>query len=258
MNEVAPGAGWLKQILHICAESELTHIDLLLDQSDWAHAAVPALQRLTPAANWFSLFSGTPEEGLLRQAPLLMRLELEHWRHKAWLEELIGTCALESRLLLMLTPHPFEELCRTLQALSRVQWGGCPSLLRFYDPRVFPALLDTILTPDQRAPFLQLASFWSWLDRDGQPHWRDGECSAEPPRKPPPATITDAQHAQISGLSETQQLLDDRRFSHIGSNHEQRFAVLYPWVLQASKEEHFVEPGSYVLKQLSSIQSRDV
>lgn len=258
MSDVAPGAGWLQQIQHICAESELTHIDLLLDQSDWQHAAVPALQRLSPAAPWFSLFSGTPEEGLLRQAPLLMRLELEHWRHKAWLEELIEACALESRLLLLLTPHPFEELCRTLQALSRVQWGGCSRLLRFYDPRIFPELLDSILTPEQRTPFLQLASFWSWLDRDGQPHWQDGECSAEPPPKPLPVTLTDAQYEQISCLSETQQLLEDRRFSHIGSNNEQRFAALYPWVLQASREAPFLEPASYLLKQLLNIQIKDV
>ena len=157
---------WQEQIDRALAEAGVLHIDLLLDQTGWGHSAIAALQQLSPAAPWYSLFTGTPEETLLHHAPILMRLDLQHWQHKAWLEELVEVCVNESRLLLLVSPLPFETLSQHLRALSQVQWGGQGALLRFYDPRILPELLGGILTSEQCLPFQKLASYWSWLDRD--------------------------------------------------------------------------------------------
>ncbi|MGY2184479.1 DUF4123 domain-containing protein, partial [Pseudomonas agarici] len=102
----------------------LQQVNVLLDQADWNNCAIPALKMLRPQVPWFSLFSGTPEENLLGQAPLLMRLNLTHWQHKAWLEELLTQCATEARLLVVISPLPFDTLSQALQALSQVKWGA--------------------------------------------------------------------------------------------------------------------------------------
>lgn len=115
---------WQEQIEQVCASVGIQQVDLLLDQSAWNNCAVPALKMLRPEVPWFSLFSGTPEENLLDQAPLLMRLDLAHWQHKAWLEELMTHCAADARLVVVISPLPFEALSHALQALSQMQWVG--------------------------------------------------------------------------------------------------------------------------------------
>ena len=143
---MATPAQWQEQIEQVCVRVGIQQVDLLLDQSAWNNSAVPALKILKPPVPWFSLFSGTPEENLLDQAPLLMRLDLSHWQHKAWLEELLTHCAADARLLVLISPLPFEVLSHALQALSQIKWGGQGGLLRYYDPRIFPLLMTSILT----------------------------------------------------------------------------------------------------------------
>ncbi|SEK44531.1 protein of unknown function [Pseudomonas agarici] len=167
---------WQEHIERTCASVGLQQVNVLLDQADWNNCAVPALKMLRPQVPWFSLFSGTPEENLLGQAPLLMRLNLTHWQHKAWLEELLTQCATEARLLVVISPLPFDTLSQALQALSQVKWGARTGLLRYYDPRIFPLLTSAILTDNQRTEYLQAVNYWGWLDRDDQPQWLQGNC----------------------------------------------------------------------------------
>jgi hypothetical protein len=249
---------WLEQIEQVCASAELQQVNLLLDQADWRHCAVPGLQALSPKAPWFSLFTGTPEEKLLDQAPLLMRLDLTLWQHRAWLQELIEHGASEARLMVLVSSLRFEELSHALQALFQMQWGGQAGLLRFYDPRIFPVLINAILTREQRAEFLQVARFWGWLDRDGQPQWLQGSHrkQQEGIQVSPFVEISDEQCARIGCIGDAQRLLKGGKFDHLEGTKEQRFNLLYSLILQAGQENYFGDLNAYVRQNLpvSSVQ----
>ncbi|MCY1413281.1 hypothetical protein D9M71_287090 [compost metagenome] len=241
---------WLEQIGYTGAEVGLHYVDLLLDQTGWPASAVTTLQRIHPAMPWFSLFSGTPEEPLMEQGPLLMRLDLQQWQHRAWLENLIEQAGKDSRLLLLVTPQPFEDLRQTLQALLRMQVGGQPGLLRYYDPRVFPWMLADILDAQQCDAFLKVASFWSWLDRDGQPQWQQGTCAADPQilDVPEPFALTDAQFDSFGCISEAQRLMTEHAINGSGISQEQLFRRLYGWVRKAGDEGYVGDLKDYIAK----------
>ncbi len=238
---------WLRQIEEVCAIVDIQHVDLLLDQTAWDNCAVPALRHMQPEAPWFSLFSGMPEENLLDQAPLLMRLNLTYWQHKAWLEELLENCATDARLLVVISPLSFEVLSQALQTLSHVQWGGQSCLLRFYDPRIFPVLMGSILSDEQRARYLQLVSYWGWLDRDHQTQWLTGTYPAgQGNGLPAVQAINDEQYDLIGCIADAQKLLVSGKFSGLDESSEQRFALLYERVVQASRENYFGGLSEYV------------
>lgn len=185
-----------------------------------------------------------------------MRLDLGHWRHKALLEDFYTVCRLESRLMLLLSPLPFEDLSERLTALLQMELGGGGGILRFYDPRIFPELLSGILTDEQSAPFRQTASFWGWLDRDGQQQWLRGDCYPDQigGELPPVLMVTDAQYELIGCISDANQLLDDRRFASLGNSLEQRFAVLHALACQNSAANDFGTFPDYVIRQLAENQ----
>lgn len=244
---------WLEQIEQVCASVDVQEVDVLLDQAGWSHCAVPGLQALSPKAPWFSLFTDTPEEKLLDQAPLLMRLDLTVWQHRAWLEELIEHGASEARLMVVVSSMRFEELSHALQALLQVRWGDRSGLLRFYDPRIFPLLLNTILTHEQRAEFLQVASCWGWLDRDGQPQWRPGTRQRKQSgvEVSPFVRLNNEQCARVISIGEAQQLLNGGQFDHLDSTREQRFELLYSLILQAKQESYLGNFIDYIRQNLS-------
>lgn len=243
---------WLEQIEQVCTTAEVQQVDLLLDQAAWSKCAVPGLQQLSPKVPWFSLFTGMPEENLLDQAPLLMRLDLSIWQHKAWLEELIEHCAADARLMVLISPLPFEELSHAVQALSQMQWGGQAGLLRFYDPRIFPVLMNAILTGEQRAEFMQVACFWGWLDRDDQPQWLQSNCLTKQRgiEVSPFVELSDEQCEMIGRISDAQKLLGDGKFDHLDDSQERRFEMLYSIVMQASRENYFGDLGEYARQRL--------
>lgn len=255
IQHVAPAMPelWLEQIENTSAEVGLHHVDLLLDQTSWATSAIPTVKRIQPEMPWFSLFSGTPEEPLIEQGPLLMRLDLQQWQHKAWLEDLIEHAGGDSRLLLLVTPRPFEDLCFVLQGLSRMQVGGHPGLLRYYDPRIFPWMLSDILESEQRNTFLQVASYWSWIDRDGQPQWLQGICAADPQplNVPEPVALTDAQYESFAWISDAQKLMAKGIIPSIAMSKEQMFRKLYAWARRASEENYFGEFEKYLVRHLA-------
>ncbi|AZE56916.1 hypothetical protein C4K03_4778 [Pseudomonas synxantha] len=188
------------------------------------------------------MFSGTPEESLL------MRLDLAYWQHKAWLEELMTHCASDARLLMVISPLPFEALSQALRALSQMQWGGQAGLLRYYDPHIFPLLMSSILTADQRAEYLQAACYWGWLDRDVQPQWLQSNCQAHQVdiEVSPFLSLSDQQCNLIGRIGDVQWLLDGGDFDHLDTSQERRFTSLYSFVVEASQENHFGDLTKYV------------
>ncbi len=236
-----PFSAWLDQITHMASAADLDHVDLLVDQTNCELPILPALRLIDPAIPWFSLFSGLPEEALLEQAPLLMRISLDNWRHKSWLDEMIEHLAPQSRLVLLLSPLPFDSLARTLQGLSQLEWGGQSGLLRFYDPRVLPHLLSRVLSPEQSEQFLRVALFWSWLDRDQQPAWQTGTYDSCTPllESTPPMALTDEQYFRLGNLSDAQQLLGLASERLPNGTCEQQFEACYRLVLRAEQEGYF-------------------
>jgi hypothetical protein len=241
---------WQQQIEQVCATVDIHQVDLLLDQTAWNNCAVPGLRQLRPEVPWFSLFTGTPEENLLEHAPLLMRLDLTHWQHKAWLEELMNHCAADARLLIVISPLPFEALSRAMQVLSQMRWGGQTGLLRYYDPRIFPVLMGSILTDEQRAQYLQLACYWGWLDRDAQPQWLAGTYGADQAEIFSCMDLSDEQCDLIGCISDTQKLLDSGTFEHLDRSPERRFSMLYSLAVQASQENYFGDLNDYLEQAL--------
>jgi hypothetical protein len=245
---------WLEQIEQVCATADVHKVDVLLGQAGWGACAIPVLEAIHPKVPWFSLFTGTPEENLLDQAPLLMRLDLTIWRHEAWLEDLIEHAASEDRLLLLISPLPFDELSHALRALSQLQWGGQSGLLRFYDPRIFPMLINSILTPGQREHYLGVASYWGWLDRDQRAQWLQGHCLEERSRPdvPPYVELNDEQFERMGRITDAHKLLNGGKFEDLGEGREQRFALLYSLISQASQENYFGNLSEYVKRRLNT------
>lgn len=243
---------WQKQIEQVCARVGVRQLDLLLDQTDWNNRAVPALKMIRPQVPWFSLFSGTPEENLLDQAPLLMRLDLEQWKHRTWLEQLMTHCATDARLLVVISPLPFEVLSLALQGLLQMKWGGQAGVLRYYDPRIFPVLMNSILTDEQRAEYLKVVSYWGWLDRDEQPHWLQGsgQMYQDDIQVSPGLDLSDQQCDLIGSIGDAQRMLVGDNFEGLGASLESRFASLYTLVVQASQENYFGSLTEYVRKKL--------
>ena len=245
MTETTP---WQVQIEQVCATVGVHEVDLLVDQANWHINLVDALEQLRPAVPWFSLFTGTPEENLREQAPVLMRLDLTHWQHKAWLEELVTHCASDARLLVVISPVSFETLSRALRSLLQIRWGGQRGLLRYYDPRIFPLLMSSILTPQQRAEFRQLVFYWGWLDRDDQAQWLKGHSlgGQRAVEVAPFLELSDEQYELIGCISDAQELLVSDQFNQLCECAEQRFSLLYSFVLQASRENYFGDLKAYV------------
>ncbi|MFF7710194.1 DUF4123 domain-containing protein [Pseudomonas sp. NPDC007930] len=242
---------WLAQLTAVAEENHLGHFDLLLDQTGLAMPAVPGLCHIDPPMPWHSLFTGSPEQHLLDSAPLLMRIDLGHWRHIDWAEQLIEHCGPEARLLALLSPLPFSALATALSALAQAALGGQRALLRYYDPRVFPELMGHILAPAQRECFLATAWYWSWLDRDGVGQWLRGNYAGERGPVGPPMAISDEQLELIGCISEAEPLLALPGLQCLAEGAEQRFQRLYRYALQASRAGAFGPLEAYVLAQLA-------
>lgn len=247
-------AHWIAQVESLCGAANVGHVDVLIDQAAWDVSILPGLHLLQSSMPWFSLFSGMPEESLLTQAPILMRISLDNWRHKAWLEELIEQAGPLPRLMLLISPIPFDALAKTLQGLSQLEWGGQSGLLRFYDPRVMPTLLASVLNAEQKEQFLRVALFWTWLDRDQQPVWQPGTYRSNQLATATSTAIamTDDQFDRLGSISDAHSLLGVAREKFPELSYEQCFACCYRVVLQASSENYFGDLKLYAKQRLGN------
>lgn len=244
-------ADWLAQIEVVCGEVEIHHVDILLDQADWINAALPVLRVMKPQAPWFSLFTDTPEEHLLHVSPLLIRLDITQPEHKAWLAECLSYYS-NNRLLVLISPLAFEDLSKATRAFSQAKRGGRIGLLRYYDPRVFPVLMNSIFSPEQRSLFQQITAYWSWLDRDEQPRWLQGKGEAQLSSATVVECIemSDQQVEWLGCITDAQILLDEDRSFAVGSNNELSFLNLYELAIQAGNSGYFGCLADYVDGQI--------
>ncbi len=137
-----------------------------------------------------------------------MRLHFPVSNHRGWLEQLVEHFAGTPRLTLLISPLSFDLLCRHLQSLSQVHWEEQTGLLRYYDNRIFAPLFEHVLTSEQRAAFTDIALFWSWRNRDGDPTWKAGTWIPERVLTDDPemSRVDDAQVAMMGGISDAEAL----------------------------------------------------
>jgi len=203
------GAAWLKQATALCTAARQDYIDVLVDQAGTAQPLQQALNQINPPLRWFALFEGTPEAATEEYSPLVMRLHFSVASHQRWLEQLVQHFSATPRLTFLISPLAFDLLTTHLQALSQVQWEEQTGLLRYYDNRVFPSLLEHVLTAEQQTAFTDIALFWSWRDRDGEAVWKTGTWT--PYRQladaPEMSRISDAQVEVMGCISDAEMLM---------------------------------------------------
>lgn len=152
------------------------HLYCLVD-----HAGMPGLHRELVRAGvpWTSLFAASREEAILQAAPLLFSLDRHarrtHGQLLTWLSRR-GTYT--SSLLMLSSPLELEELRRRLARRMQARISeNMDVLLRFFDPRVFEALMAT-LDKQQRDAFVGVADSWWYIDRCGKVVAQPARCDA--------------------------------------------------------------------------------
>ena len=155
-----------------------------------------------PPLSCYSLYEGLPEAELIHLAPLLVRVDLRQSLQRQWLCSLVEHLQRREVLLALVSSWPFPTLAHHLGRCLHAWNGGYPGLLRYYDPRLFGAMMEMLL-PEQRRPWLTPAVLWSWLDRDAQPQRLMGESERGMPEVDfPPTELTDSQLEIIGCLAD--------------------------------------------------------
>lgn len=156
---------WIEEVVVTCRKSGIDYLDVLVDQSGLGFSVIPALNVLS--VEWQSLYQGLPEEFIVDDAPLLVRIILDDVQQVQWLQEISQRVVVQAPLLLLCSPWPFSALAGWLTQCMDIQQEGKSGILRFYDTRVFPLLFNQILSVEQQKPLLRPALFWAWQDMDG-------------------------------------------------------------------------------------------
>lgn len=166
---------WISSLEDDCRQVSVEYIYMIFDQAAVDFSIIPILNGFP--IEWHSLWQGLPEESSVRQAPLLIRFELNNRSQRLWLDDLCGEVATKSAVLMFCSLWPTPTLAGWLQKCTDGRHEGRPGLLRFYDPRLFPLLSGGLLNDEQRQQLHRPVLFWSWLDRDGAPQRLVGDGS---------------------------------------------------------------------------------
>ena len=173
------------------------------------------LDRWKPV-RWCSLFDGSPEEGALSAAPLLVELgdlvKPPTPTSAMLMDRIHANLRLSNALIVLHSTLRFDALATSLRArLDGRLAGGVDVMLRFFDTRVLPALLDTIDDKTRQA-FLCIAEQWMWLDRRGR--WQSLRVAAAPvDLHVAPLTLTQQEEDRLVELSEPDLVLQTLKTS---------------------------------------------
>lgn len=162
-----PTDNWLAYLLQQAEDAKLSHLDLLIDATNFDYPLLSSLASLEPPMQLAQLFHGTPEANLADIGPILLRLSRHAHTHLSWLRDLLSSQDWHSHLLVLLSPWEFTALSQHLRHGTQAEWnaGKASGLLRYYDPRLFMAASD-MLSPQQSRWFHAPVIAWHWLDRD--------------------------------------------------------------------------------------------
>jgi hypothetical protein len=193
----------LEQIHARCQGSE-QNLYLLAD-----HAGLPGLSRKLRenGIKWANLFGDDKRPALTEASPLLFEIAFSNGRpaKRRLLQWLDDNGRDSSSLLLISSPLSFQSL---LEGLARrcdgVLSEGEAIVMRFFDTRVFPQLLD-VMTEDERRIWLGIASGWWYVDRDGSTVHVSSECQPEDSCVAP-MMVADSQMSRLLDASEIDQV----------------------------------------------------
>lgn len=166
---------------------------------------------------YWSLFDGTPEEGLIEIAPLLVDASNvdEHKQGKLfeWLEKLAYSAPCLSWFLTDQTPDAVAGHLRRFHVVGLSD--GQTMLMRWYDTRILPVWLSC-LTPSQANAFASITSAWRYVDRFGDTAAlpdpdRHAEPSPEAPFGAPWIRLSDAQYGLLVDAAELDTLVKHLR-----------------------------------------------
>lgn len=133
------------------------------------HAGMPGLRETLQQSGvrWASLFAGSREENALSVAPLLFSLRAAE-RNAALLNWVARNGTFTSTVLLLVSPFDLPALTVRLAArLDATISDEMNVMFRFFDPRVFEAMLQ-IFNDERKSIFLGIAACWWYVDRCGQ------------------------------------------------------------------------------------------
>lgn len=174
------------------------------------HGGMPGLHKELARApvSWRNLFEGSREANAIAVAPLLFSLTDAHERRVPGLANWVaqhGTFT--SSLLLVVSPLPIDELAaRLARRLDAALPENMNVLLRFFDPRVFEALVQA-LEPAQLQAFLGVADSWWYFDRRGALVPQASRHVAQDAYAAP-LLLTTAQEAALLAASEPDQVAE--------------------------------------------------
>lgn len=119
--------------------------------------------------SWTSLFEGSRDQGALEVAPILVPLH-QHGQALASRSAVNWLCEqgrFTSSLLFLLSPLDTPTLARRLALrLDATLPDNLDIVLRYFDTRIFDALM-TVFDEPQQAAFLAVAKTWSSVGRSG-------------------------------------------------------------------------------------------
>lgn len=167
---------WISLLGSQCKKVGGKYLDLIIDQSGLKFSVIPACNILS--IEWQSLWQGLPEEIVVNEAPLLIRIDLENSLQRQWVDEMCNENAKNNVLLALCSPWSLDSLVSWLQKCIDGRYEGRPGIFRFYDPRLFPLLTADLLNEEQIAQIHRPVVFWSWMDRDGVPQLITGNGAA--------------------------------------------------------------------------------
>lgn len=229
---------WIAKLERNTRSQGLRDVYLIADQGVLSNPLLDGLLRLSPPVEWYSLFKGQPEELLLEMAPLMMRLELACWQHRQWLLDLMTAFEQKPGLLIFVSPLECSSLASIMRNLADGAWEARSGLVRFYDTRIFPVLVNNILTEEQKAWLIDSVYLWSYRDRDGKVCWLEGKCELEFSVLPEDIKInfTDEQMMKLDVAIDAQLLTPSVKFSTLFSSQEEKFNTLWELGWQAHQE----------------------
>ncbi|WBA59016.1 MULTISPECIES: DUF4123 domain-containing protein [unclassified Providencia] len=242
---------WLEKLHSMSVQAQNSYIDIIIDQAGMQSPLIPALRTLDTDINWFSLFTGLPEEAFIDDSPLLIRFKWDNDLHVILLTEILAHHYHSSRILVVISLLPFDTLARFLQALIEFNWENRTGILRFYDPRIFPELIKRVLNVQEGRYFSQLAYMWSWIDKDGEMSWLQGDFSTDIEKLTPPTlTIDSKQLTKIGCISDAIKLMSLTNFENPHLTREENFELLYSLSLQAYESDFIGNTNDYILQNL--------
>ncbi|WP_445374215.1 DUF4123 domain-containing protein [Photorhabdus tasmaniensis] len=249
-------ADWIAVLEASAKDVGMHYLDIIVDQSGGEFSLIPALKSFLPEIKWCSLFQGLPEEIVVDDAPVLIRIDLTHPDQRQWMQEIFLRLKEEPLLLILCSSWSFDLLAPYLIQCVDAAYAGQAGILRFFDPRIFPVLFSHVLDEGQQQQLLRPVLFWSWLDRDGVSNFLLGEGNAEPVNDAiEKIDLTDKQLEILLCVSDAHRIMSRLNASEYPeTSHEQRFNHCYALMVEASDKPILLDDdrASFVLGHLKS------